>query len=690
MPAVASGEEEPDVADDEERQCQVREVEGGIHCVHEDGQVEWERIHPSLWRHEELYLDSAVDPADVGLDAELEVPLPAGLYPVGDRHFYTVFRDLIEVDEQTGRVVRRVRFPAAIEKVEAVDEERLEVTLDVERDRYGSSNYQFELLYSLDGPEPSQTFWGIGIWTFANTWDADWLVVDLEEDEYEEAIERLKAAWEADRTNPFYAQLLGEWQERAGDEEAAAGSYLEAASATKAPWKDLMAVATRLESAGASDAADEAFAAGLVRIEEIGIARERFYSLVLMVLAFMTPQDEDALAYEAIHDGDAEEVHRLALRQAEAFPYVESGHLTWFRLAEWMEEQGRHDLADEWNQRAEANQERTELLFVSAVRRADRALLGMGACTIAVFILSLVIGLRSGAAWRRREDGEEDASNSKSWRNVFRLRDVVGLFVLYMGIFVCALIMSTSVVAIGEFAGAPINVIQDSLAAPDVEEWLEELHESSAQQELIALSREERSALAEGVALPERESVHDLIAEAVYADARQDQWDQLRSGRLPNAFAQANTVGMEAGPAPDGEKLHLIWVLFGLTGLGIIIAFGMVVGRFLPGLTRWALRIIPGGPASLAPLGALMLLAVVAGFLALAGLDSLLHNLASPAFPLYFGLGELGSYGDLSQPSRGWVGVVFAAVALLQVWAVFREIKAERQERDARAEDETT
>ncbi len=675
VPAMAFGEEEPEVVENDDQQCQVREVEGGIHCLYVDGHVEWERIHPSLWRDEKLYLDRDTEPADVGIDEELNVPAPTQLYQFGDRLFYTVFRDLIEVDEETGKTVQRVRFPAPIAGVEMLDDRRLDLILSVDRELSSTESYEFQLTYSLEGPEPAQTFWGTGVPGFANSHDADWLVADLDEDAVEEAIGRLSAAWHQDRTNPFYAQLLGEWEQRAGDTEAADRAFREAAAARGAPWKDLITLSTRLELIGASEAADRAFQTGLERFEEIGIARERLYSVVTMVLTFMIPVDDEAPAYQAIRGGDVDTVDRLARRNAELFPYVESGYMMWSRLAEWFEEQGRPELAQQWRYRAEVNREGTKYLFDGATAWSDRALLGMGAIAVTLFFLSLVIGLRSGlvSRERKRKDETEDSPRAKRWINAFRLRDFVALFVLYGALFGCALALNINVVAAGGFVGMPMATFQDSLAAPEVEEWLETLHESPAQQELIHLSRDERLALEMGTPMPPRESIHDLIDEAVYADARHQQWRQLRSGRLPNIFENADIASWEWEDSPHTEDWHVARVIFGLPGIAMMILFGFVVGRFLPRLSTWTLRLIPGGPANLAPVGGFMLLAVVAGLLALAGMDSIFRSLSTPYFPRYFGLDDLELSDEILQPARTWVWFAFASVVSVQVWAVVRD-----------------
>lgn len=664
-----------------------------------DGEIScgpwWTLHHPSIWKDEETYLQRFDDGEDGVSHGRREM----AFLTVGDRVYYSALRDLFEVDLVEGVILRRVRFPARIAGIALATGSALDVTLHTRGGTYPASETdsppteKITLRYKPGGPEPAQIFWDHVTDGFAAMRDAEWLVANLQEDDEinqappisgifdpdeDEATRVLSEAHRRDPTNPFYAEQLGHLHREAGDEQAAMEAFDAAADSTGAVWSDRLALSLRLEEAGATDAAKRAYENGLARMDEVGIARERVFTTLVMVTAFSGLHDAEGPLQQGIREGDADAVHRLSARVADAFPFAEGGYSSWSALTSWMEEQGRDDLADQWRQRARENRDVTYPLFEAPATRADQSLVGMIATGLTLIVLSLVVGLRGGIARRRRRDDPGDGKGSVPlWLPAVRLRDLYALLLIYAGFFVCSLILSANVVTIGTLTKMPVPGLHDGLAAPEVEQWLQELDDSPAQKELLEIAREEQRLLTAGEELPERGSVHHLIAEAANEDAQQSQLQLLKSARLPDPLATTGItdgeIGEHDGDMRDKHRSFLS-IFVGFPGVAFLIFLGGLAGAYAPRAARRGLQVVPGGPPQLAPIGGFVLLGFLTALVAFAGYDSLISELIEPAFLRYFGLDGIAPQSIA--PSRTWAWIVLATVLAIQIWAVFRWPKA--------------
>lgn len=699
-PAAAQAEQ-IEVAEDDNntsssqkcRKVVQESISGGIEAMG-CAESNWRLHHPSLWEDEQTYLQMQAS----NDDGERSNPREVKFVTREDRVYYSVLRDLFEVDRDDGVILRRVRFPARIADIVLAAGGALDVTLHTRGGTYPASETdnppteEITLRYEPGGLEPAQIFWDHVIDGFAALRDAQWLVANLEADDQtnrvppssgiiatdeHEATRVLSEAHRRDPTNPFYAEQLGHLHREAGDEKAAMEAFDAAADSTGAAWSDLLALSLRLEEAGATDAAKRAYENGLARMDDVGIASERVYGMLVMVTAFSGLHDAEGPLQQAIRDGDADTVHRLSARVADAFPFVEGGYSSWSALASWMEEQGRDELADQWRQRARQNRDVTYPLFQATATWADQSLVGMIATGLTLIVLSLVVGLRGGMARRRRCDDPGDGKGSGPlWLPIVRLRDLMALLVIYTGFFVCTLLLSTNVVAIDTLAKMPVPGLHDGLAAPEVEQWLQELDDSPAQKELLEIAREEQRLLTAGEELPERDSVHHLIAQAANEDAWQSQLQLLKSARLPAPLATTEITDGEIGEH-DGDMRDqhrsILSIFLGFPGVAFLIFLGGLAGAYAPRAARRGLQVLPGGPPQLAPFGGFVLLGFFTALVAFAGYDSLISELW-PSFLRLFGLDGIAPQSIA--PSRIWAWVVLATVLAVQVWAVFRGSKA--------------
>ena len=116
IPQVMASEPETEDAVDS---CHLEVRECGVACIGGEGEkVVWRTHHPSLWEEPEEYIDGTDCPVDLELIS------------VGDRNFYAVQADLLEIEGGLdGGIVRRVRFPAPISGVSPADGAAVDVTV---------------------------------------------------------------------------------------------------------------------------------------------------------------------------------------------------------------------------------------------------------------------------------------------------------------------------------------------------------------------------------------------------------------------------------------------------------------------------------------------------------------------------------------------------------------------------------
>lgn len=676
-------EEYPDDENDDTEQalptsCDLQKFTGGVACVGDDGDEFWRIRHPALWEWQSNFADGDDEVESVQLATD------------GERSFYSVRSDLLEVDASPhqqledgrwrGGVVNRWRFPAPIVDLTVVDEDTLEVTVEVNvassLGLWGEDIEQVTIRQRLSEPQPSQSFWGDIIGMFSSARDGAWLhSYPSDEEEATEAIEKLEKASRLDPTNPYYLLEAGKlYGDPLGDEQAMRQAFEAAVNVEGAPWQDLLRLTPMLESTGESDLADALFERAISEMDEVGIARERISTPVALTALFPREYKLDGgdfpLAH-AINDKDVETVHRLSLRRAEVAPNVEGGYQAWGVLADWMAEQGRDDLAEEWRAQAAQNKAFSAVSIEEGARSFDRLLLGLAATFLGLILLCLLVGMRGGIARRRELDEEGDSANdggfsSQWWVPKLRLRDLIAPLLLFALLSSLPYMMNYHVQAFGDIAAAPVTVLDDSLASPDVDRWLSSFSQSSARDELQAIANAEQQALIKGERFPEKEPTLGLVVETVYDHAKQTQWEAFRSGRIPDVTPMPSmNFAKDSEPSATASGVSAFFALFTLSILAALILIGAVLGSKFPRIGRWILRIIPGGAAILAPLGGVLLVSLLYASLAFTGLDSILTKLGTPNYLSYLDLGELQP-ASLT-PSRGWAWITIGVVAVIHV-----------------------
>ena len=678
-PAVGMEDDESPEAAAMPDSCELRAVFGGVACEGEDGEEFWRTEHPSMWELSQDFQDR---------NDEVQ---SATVVSTGERHFYGYRSDLVEVDARpqveseegvwSGGLTRRWRFPAPIVDISVVDEQTLDIVVRVRIEYWlredGEKFEEVTIRHFVDGQQPAQVAWSDRGDEFATQRDAAWILNDDIDEQDSAAIERLEKAYRLDRTNPYFPLELAVLYRDIGEEKASKKAFATAARTEGAPWQDLMRIATELETFDQSELADEAYDRAVAKMNEVGIFSERTWNLISMVFLFPSHrmvERENSPIDDAISEGDVDTVHRLSLRRAELFPNIEGGHTTWSFLADWMEEQGRDELAAQWRTRAEHNREINEVMMDGAARVIDRGLLAMTATFLGLILLCLLVGLRGGLARRRELDAAKGAGNDKSaywWIPRLRLRDIVAPLVLFAILAGLPYYINTYVQALGAYAGAPISVSDDSLASPEVERWLDTLSQSPARDELAAISAAESQALADGTKLPAKGPTVELVSQAIMADAKGQQLEALRSGRIPDVTAVTEFEESDSAVEQSvASGLTAFLALFTFSVLVTLILVGGVLGNKLPRATRWGLRLVPGGISLIAPLGGFMLVALLAALLSFTGLDSILQSIATPSFGRYFAINNI----EVAQfsPSRGWawatIAIVFVIHAVTVSW----------------------
>ncbi len=645
---VAGAEETPEepVLDEEER-CEVVAVPAGLRCEGVDGEEVWSIRHMALrGSREEDWLEEAG-------------ALPVGPVAFGDHVLYGVRSDLLKTDARTGQVQGRWRLPAEITGIEAAESGEVVARLRVVPDFLPGTEYESLMTLDLNRPRHQFGRWygdNLGLIMFTTRHDARGFVVDLfGELEGAELAAAVREAMEQDRTNLL---LIGQLLHLDWDGALAAEELSEilrtALTMESIPWQDLIALSWHLEEAGQFEEEAEAFfARGFALMEGAGVMPERVVSAVPMVVMHL---DGRRVMGEKVAAEDWDAVHRLSERIAKTSPLVEGGDTIWSLLADWFEEQGMGEEAVHWRARAERNSSEGLDGMAEFARKADRSITWLGGFTLALYVWCALIGL---AAGRRR-----------------RVRwEVISVPILLAGVVMVAVVLVAQIETVERFAVMPLDLVNDSLSSPKAERWLGEQGEYDGGEVFEALkqiSEEERRRLLAGEPAPEKEAFIVEVGEAVYADVLAKQWVRLRHGEVADplsAIASVSESEFQDMSLVDGFGLLLI--------LGLLVVLGAVVGRKLPGLAKWILRLVPGGARPLAPVGGLLLAAFFAGVLAVLGVDSILTDLSTPNLQRYFALEALPLEVERPQPSRLWAYVTIVAVIAVQVVAAEWERRGE-------------
>ena len=635
---------------EEEGSCAVEAVGGGLECIYGDGGLGWKIEHPSLWEDLESYQSGD------------EGRMPVGPVVVGERTFYGVWGDLLEVDVEVGAVVGRRRFPAPIAALELVEgrPDQIKVVIHYVNGDLRGVDEEIEIVQGIDGPAPSQNVWmGSGqVAVHQSTRrDADWLKERTQEEEPERWAEVVAEASARDGLNLY---LLGHLEEELDDQEGAAGRWAEALAGKREgagpPWTDILGVSWRLEAGEETRRLGAmVYEQAVVQMEASRISPERMANLVGHVFRHM---DARGVIEEAVEEGEVDRVAGLSERIARVSPLVEAGEYVWEELAIWLESHGRE--GEIWRARAERNRQESHMFSGGDARRVDLLIPIVTGLFFALFFYTFLIGLKGGAS-RRREKGE--AGGVRDWIPSVGLRDALGVALLLVAMVAGNFLMASHVSVIGTLASAPLNVYDDSLAAPDVEVWLEGLAGSAPRDELLEIAREERAALEAGRQVSEKSGVADLVHQAVMADARASHWREIKRGRLSNPIAMASLEGEGGldGLATFGALGLVPWMFL----LALFLFVGGVLGRTVPVIGLWGPRLVPGGASLLAPIGGLLLAGLIAGWLAIWGFDQILSAISRPAFGRYFGLEGVVSQ-DLVSPDRLWAWVCVLGALVLQ------------------------
>jgi hypothetical protein len=629
--------------------CGVVTVPGGLACVDADQASSWRVHHPSLWEDEKAYVEGG------------QGATPAGPVELGERLVYAVRADLLAFDLQRRQVVGRWRFPAKIAGLQAAGDNLVDVTLDYQPGRASASEVELTVRHRLDGRPPAQMQWSPMdfVQRIPTLREAQWLVADLDEEQVEQAVERLEQARRRDPTNPFYALLIGERRQAAGDDRGARQAFEQAAANEPAVWQDLLVLSRHLEEAGAQEPAQRAFEDGLAAMVDAGLEPRRMTTLLAPSLIFLGIQEPISAA---VSEGDVERVDRLSARIAAVAPHVEGAPRVWRDLADWFDRHDRPQLAEQWRERASTAEVGAFNTVHHSVVWVDRMLNAIAGLALAILLISLLVGIRGGLARRRLREEESDKDHSL-WVPLLRVRDIAAPLLLCVLMLPLPFVASVHLDVVGQLADAPIGVMNDAMAAPDVEQWLEERHESPARQKLLDIARAEREAVLAGEPVSDKIFTDELLYETIRADAQQTAKGTLTRGKIPDIFALADTqIGK------DASALGPLAAVTGFVHIAILIFLGGIIGARLPRVGRWAVRLIPGGAARLAPFGGLVLALFSTAILAFFGLDSILSTVAQPNTARYFGLEAIAA-ADVT-PSRLWAWAAIAVSIVVHVWAV--------------------
>ena len=642
---VAGAEETPEepVLDEEER-CEVVAVPAGLRCEGVDGEEVWSIRHMALrGSREEDWLEEAG-------------ALPVGPVAFGDHVLYGVRSDLLKTDARTGQVQGRWRLPAEITGIEAAESGEVVARLRVVPDFLPGTEYESLMTLDLNRPRHQFGRWygdNLGLIMFTTRHDARGFVVDLfGELEGAELAAAVREAMEQDRTNLL---LIGQLLHLDWDGALAAEELSEilrtALTMESIPWQDLIALSWYLEEAGQyKEEAEAVFARGYALMEGAGLMPERVVSAVPMVVTHL---DARRVMGKKIAAEDWDAVHRLSERIARTSPLVEGGDTIWSLLADWFEEQGMGEEAAHWRARAERNSSEGLDGMAEFAGAMDRSITWLGGFTLALYVWCALIGLAMGRRRRVR------------W-------EVISVPILLAGLLITTVILGAQLEPVNRFAAMPMDLLDDSLSSPVAESWLAEQGEYGGGEffdGLVRASVEERRRLLAGEPAPEKEAFIREFGEAVYADALAEQWARLLRGEVTNPISATDPWDDEP------EVLTLLNGMVLLLTLGLLVLLGAVVGRRLPRLATWLLRLVPGGARPLAPVGGLLLAAFFAGVLAVLGADSILTNLSTPSLQGFFALEALPLEEQRPQPSRLWAYLTIVAVIAAQVVAASWELR---------------
>ncbi len=578
--------------------------------------------------------------------AETATKPPPPVVRVGDHAVYAIRGDLIEADVHDGVVVRRTRFPAEIDDVQAAkDAGVVDVRLrDAQRGGASVDVVRFE----LGKPAPGRASTDAVPWV-ASAHDAGLLVPrwdpkknvaasKLDGEERATALAAVREAAERDPTNPHYRLIEGQLLDGADRGRA----YVAAATTAGAPWTDLLHVWSELEELGAPDAAAQAFDRAIEGRDLAGVRPDRHRGLIWLT----TYVPRDALG-SAIEAKDVARVDALSTRLWRLSPNVEGGRLAWTSLAAWFDARDRKDLGDEWRARARAT---TAMTGIGPEDEDLDMLAAIAAALLtAIPLVALLIGLRRGA----------ESRTVPMQFPYLQLVDLAAMLLPLIPAVYAQVRVTDAIVVIGRSASAPSGLFADAVDSETVAFVDKKLPESEAKTRVLTYLRAELEALRAGGRSDAEPYDHATLVEAFRAPDPMG----TRLRRVDEGYEELQSN--QRVPAPSIPRaLGLALLLF---------AIGFAVARRKPGAQLLA-RIVPGGAGPLWAFAGLVTGAFLCGLYHFAW-DPWLGEIAVPRFDELFGLGGIPEAPAPARATPWWPFAVIGGAVAAQAAAALLELR---------------
>lgn len=576
----------------------------------------------------------------------------------GRRAYYAIRSDLLTVDLDAGKVLARNRFPGVIDAMgrdaQAFKLRIFARALTVDAPQATSA---IEVRYRPGAPTPGSGLFEAPLILTAS--DEALAVAGVAREDELEALSaeqadrrmaRLGAAAKRDPTNlflPLYRARLAQLHRPAApqQDEPATPGFEAVAQLTEAPWSDDLLATFLLirygEDALSRRVAERARQKMLAR----GILPERLNGVVLQ--NGLSGRLSESLR-DSIERGDVERMDYLLGRIAEFFPRSQQSALTWRWVADWMDAQKHAELAQVWRGRAaRASHAPLVALNADSARKADRAILLLGALWVALILVPLGIGLRASSQ-----------RTAKGWPLPdLNMWDAIGFFALILGCSVLPSIVQKNAAVSATMMSAPPEIFDASYDSPEVVDWLEGLASSPGQSAWLAYAQKAGDALRDGSRSHDAPPAEQLLADAIAVHA-------VAAGARADAAAPAVMTKLTRwGALSPGLLAPLIIVL-----LVVMLSLGMLMRRYVPHAARYLHMMIPASAKILSPLAVPICALLSAAILALFfDLDRRVRHAALPRSGAIFEHGELvDTY--LTFPST-WIAV---AAALLTLHALTR------------------
>jgi len=582
----------------------------------------------------------AAEPVHPELPETSGVPVrPLPTIKVGERTFYAHGADLLEWNGAA--IIARTRLPARIATIAPRDANSLVVSL-APKSEFGLAGEQVDVIVRIDAPRPGRGFWSGGyVDTYLTLREAravaptfDPTTKQLDEQTAHRLIDALMKRFYVDQTNPFLYFMVGQVARRAGFPSGGARFFGNAANLRGASFNDLLRLSQMLEDEDQPAAAGVAFANGLAAMREAGIRSERLQSQVAFQALMGVPR---VALSEALARGDVARVDAIEERVALAFPRLEGAHLAWRDLAAWMSAHGRPDLAAAW--RSRADNAAASVSNINTTLSLDRLLPAILGMSVVAPIVAFVIGLRRGA---RRSDGKR--------RVVLDLISALAPLVATFALIVWA---NARVEVVARRAYAPMAILDDGVASPDVARFVEQrLVPSGERDQILAWIGNESRATREGSRF-EGPAPDDATIRRAF---------ETSSIRTAVRDTLAQQSALTSGPHALGFQ-HTFLIA------GLLFIGGYFLGARTPRAAVAASRVVPGGPESLPIIGPLLGGAFLAALFSFAFGQRLLSSIETPYNARFFGFESIATAQNTA-PDRTWaiaVIVVYAIVHLVGV-----------------------